>query len=239
MILSNVIRDISPNDLMNDRKNIDLYLKVGESALKSIKIALLVAEKQVQDIKNILDLPCGHGRVLRMLRAYFPDSRIVACDLDKDGVDFCKKTFNAIPVYSEKNTEQIPIKEKFDLIWCGSLLTHIDIDDIQSILGFFESILSSQGILVFTVHGRRAIDYIKQGIDYGLDSKKREKLVADFESSGFGFQLYDGQEDYGISESSPTVILSCLQKLSSLRLLTYTEWGWDNHQDIISCIKEQ
>jgi len=238
MVLPNVIRDISPKDKRFFPNHIESYLAVGESALESIKIAMLIAKKEVQSIRNILDLPCGHGRVLRMLRAYFPDSRIVACDLDKNGVDFCHKTFNAIPVYSEKKTDQISIKEKFDLIWCGSLFTHLNIDDMQDFLLFFESILSSQGILVFTTHGRRSIDLIKKGKDYGLDSKKLTKLVEDFENNGFGFQQYEGQEDYGISESSPMYVLSRLQRLTSLRLLAYTEWGWDNHQDVISCIKE-
>ena len=30
---------------------------------------------------SILDFPCGSGRVTRHLRAFFPDSRLVACDL--------------------------------------------------------------------------------------------------------------------------------------------------------------
>jgi len=209
MVLPNVIRDISPNDKMFVPNSEERYFEVGESAFESIKIAMLLAKKEVQSIKNILDLPCGHGRVLRMLRACFQNSRIVACDLDKDGVDFCHRTFNAIPVYSQKKTEQIPIKEKFDLIWCGSLFTHLNIDDFQDFLAFFESILSSQGILVFTTHGRRSIDLIKKGKDYGLDSKKLTKLVEDFENNGFGFQQYEGQEDYGISESSPRLDQIC------------------------------
>ena len=52
------------------------------------------------EVRKILDLPCGYGRVLRMIHAAFPRATIHACNLNKDAVDFCAATFGAIPVYS-------------------------------------------------------------------------------------------------------------------------------------------
>ena len=63
----------------------------------------------VADVKRILDLPCGHGRVLRYLSAAFPEAEITACDIMREGVDFCASTFGAIPVYSQDDPQQIPL----------------------------------------------------------------------------------------------------------------------------------
>jgi len=81
-------RNISPDDDMY-QGNDDHYFGVAESALQCIDAALQHAKRDRKKIKKILDLPCGYGRVLRILRAAFPRARIVACDILKEGVDFC------------------------------------------------------------------------------------------------------------------------------------------------------
>src|SRR5262245_60754125 len=110
-----VCRTISPNDdmLAGDQDN---YFRVGRSALDCISLSLQAAGKPASDVRYILDLPCGHGRVLRYLRAAFPGAEITACDLLRDGVDFCAATLGAIPVYSHDEPARIPLAEDgFDL----------------------------------------------------------------------------------------------------------------------------
>ena len=45
--------------------------------------------------RRILDMPCGHGRVTRVLRARFPDAAITVCDIDRDGAGFASDRFGA------------------------------------------------------------------------------------------------------------------------------------------------
>lgn len=212
------------------------YFNVGQSALQCVKLAMLAAGKQ--DFKNILDLPCGHGRVLRMLKAAFPQAKLTACDLNQDGVDFCVKVFGATGIYSTEDVNQIPIQPSFDLIWCGSLLTHLNSSSWTDFLNLFNSLLCPGGILIFTANG----DWVAHRIgmmaySYGLDPNKLPILVKDYDTQGFGYLDYPNLENYGISLSSPSWVLSQLQKIGNLRLLTYTERGWDNHQDAIACIR--
>jgi SAM-dependent methyltransferase len=105
--------------------SLDHYLSVGLSGLRIMRLALEIAG--ATDPKAILDLPCGHGRVLRHIRVAFPAARITACDLDRDGVDFCVREFGVNGVYSSSKPAEIPIGDQFDLIWCGSLLTHLSV----------------------------------------------------------------------------------------------------------------
>lgn len=249
----NIIREISPNDEMivtNSPHELKHYFSVGESALNSIKIIFDITKKNSNDIKNILDLPCGHGRVLRHLKSHFPSSSITVCDLNYDAVDFCAKTFDAVPVYSEKNIEQISIKNKFDLIWCGSLFTHLNIDSWHNFLVFFNSILNEQGILIFTVHGLWVAERMKnREANYGLDDDQvLNNMIDSYECKGFGFSPFKPiyminqtkglQENYGISISSPSFVSSYLEKFPNLRLLTNIERGWDQHQDVVAVLRE-
>src|SRR5262245_32651468 len=94
-----VIRTISPNDEMfSAAGREDVYHAIGRSAIECIVCSLNAARKTTADVKRILDLPSGHGRVLRYLKAVFPDAEITACDLVRDGVDFCASALGALPV---------------------------------------------------------------------------------------------------------------------------------------------
>ena len=52
------------------------YLTAGLSASRSIQASLDAAGKRISG-GAVLDLPCGYGRVLRFLKAMFPDSTSV------------------------------------------------------------------------------------------------------------------------------------------------------------------
>jgi SAM-dependent methyltransferase len=124
-----VNRHISPADQMLSGAALDreYYFRCGRSAVERIQTSLATASIPRERVKRILDLPCGHGRVLRYLRAAFPEAEIAACDLLRDGADFCASTFGATPVYSCDEPEAIPLSPgSFDLIWVGSLFTHLD-----------------------------------------------------------------------------------------------------------------
>jgi SAM-dependent methyltransferase len=234
-----VIREISPDDTMYQDGNKIHYFSVGQSALKCIRLAILAAGNDLTNIKNILDLPSGYGRVLRYLKAFFQDAQISACDIERGGVDFCHRVFNAKPIYSEKRPSDIRIADKFDLIWCGSLLTHLNFDRWPEFFDFYHSILNNKGILVFTAHGRHCVERIRSGnFTYGIDDVSLKILLNDFDRKGFGYINYPNVDDFGISLSSPSHVLAMLEKIFGLKLLLYFERGWDNHHDVIACVKE-
>jgi SAM-dependent methyltransferase len=234
VLLSKIRKDISPNDEMF-AGNESHYFDVGLSALECIKLAFLSAKRNDKDIKNILDLPCGHGRVLRALKAAFPGANITACDLNQDGVDFCSKVLGAKPLPSSKRPQDIQTHEKYDLIWCGSLFTHLDFPLWGEFFTFFQSVLNPEGILVFTTHGRILVDYISGNKNtYGLKPEKLRSLLDNYKQSGFSYVNYPHSVDYGISMSSASHVISLVEKHSDLRLLFCKERGWDNHQDVVA-----
>ena len=160
---------IAPNDHMWITGK-QWYFHVGRSALDCIKSALTTAHIAPT---SILDLPCGHGRVCRMLRALFPDAHLTACDLDRDGVDFCAAQLTRRRFIRTRISAASASTNALNLIWCASLFTHLDRQKWPDFLGFFTEHLSPDGVLVFTTHGRQPIQWMQEGFfDYGLGREK-------------------------------------------------------------------
>lgn len=232
-----VDRRISPRDAMF-RGNADHYFDAGESALHCIATAIGAARRPPSTIRRILDLPCGHGRVLRFLRQAYPGAELVACDLDRDGVDFCAATFGATGVYSRTDVEAIPLSGGFDLIWCGSLLTHLDAAQSAAFLALFSRMLDDRGILVFTTHGRRCERELAAGTNrFGLEEAQARALLLTYERSGFGYVDYRDTPGYGFSLMHPQFVTTHLLADPAWSLLGYHEAGWDKRQDAIALQK--
>lgn len=234
--VDSVDETLSPNDAMWDGGEAH-YRGVGESAVRCIKLALLAARKPPDSIRTILDLPSGHGRVLRYLLPVFPDAAFTACDTDRDGVDFCAQTFGAHPVYSNPELSGLQFPSTYELIWCGSLVTHLDGPRWADVISLFDSILSPGGLLVFTTAGPTIPRLIGRGWDYFLSTDQLRRLLAAYRRTGFGYVDYEGQESYGISIARPAWTLALLQDFPDLNLLAYLDAGWDRHQDVVICSK--
>jgi SAM-dependent methyltransferase len=234
-----VIRDIAPGDEMFTGEP-EVYFSVGWSALRCINISLMAAGTEPASVGTILDLPCGHGRVLRYLREAFPNADITACDLLHDGVDYCAKTFGARPLYSDENPANIAIEaNSFDLIWVGSLLTHLRADRWRDFLGLFERSLRLGGLLIFSAHGREAFRRTAQEtFDYGVGGPAKAAVLFGYQRHGFGYANHVFSENYGHSLSRPDWVLREIAKFPQLRVVHFGETAWDNHHDIYACRKE-
>jgi SAM-dependent methyltransferase len=234
--------EISPKDTMYEG-NRDHYLAVGQSALHCTKAAMFAANKST--VRNILDFACGFGRVMRVLKTAFPMAELTASDISSEAINFCAKEFGATPVLSSENVAEIPFKTSFDLIWCGSLMTHFDVPQFQVVLRFLQSLLSTDGLLVFTTHGPFVAQKLRTtGGNYGLDAGSISTLIQGYDTRGFGYVDYPGEilpqvgvSKYGFCVSKPSWVCGQIESIPNLRLVTYTERAWDNHQDSVACMK--
>lgn len=242
-IEKDVIRTISENETMNraDSTFPQEYWVAGRSAVQAIKSCLLAANKAPADIHRILDIPCGHGRILRYLKATFPEAELTACDLLTDGVDFCSSVFGAIPVYSDEKISQIPLKDNYyDLIWVGSLLTHLDSDQWRPLLTKLGSCLRDGGVLVFTTHGDhvyRGMKGLEEFNGHGLPYWRITQVLYRYERAGFGYADYMGTNGYGISLSAPSWVMSAISQQPELRCVSFAGRSWHGLQDVYGCVK--
>lgn len=209
------------------------YYEWGAAALACIQLAIGIAGKARPE--SILDLPSGYGRVLRFLKAAFPTAALTACDLDEDAVRFCEAVFGAKPVVSAQDPVAIEFADKFDLIWCGSLFTHLPAERWHQFLNVFVRALSKESVVVFTTNGRAMYETIHRG-QRTFGGPDPERMLRDYETQGFGFSARNRTGDYGASLSSPAWVSHLLERHPDLRLITYVEGGWRGLQDVVACI---
>lgn len=221
------------------------YFLVGSWAVRCIDEVL--SHAKAGPVRDILDLPCGYGRELRFLVLRFPESTFTACDIQPGAVDFCVETFGAVPAYSQPQLSQVSLDRSFDLIWCGSLVTHLNRADSLELIKVFCHHLKPGGILVFTTYGDEVFERMRSGATYDLREESLPALLASYTQTGYGYQDYPrgfGYFDfhpkgrgYGVSLMSPDWVRGLVQQLGVLREVYFRERGWADHHDVFGFLK--
>ncbi|MFC5743964.1 class I SAM-dependent methyltransferase [Dyella tabacisoli] len=223
---------VSAKDAMNNQ----WYFEVGRSAVEVILAGIM--SSYVHRVDSVLDLPCGHGRVMRHLVRMFPHAKFHACDLDTDGVDYCAKRFNAVPVVSKPELTEVDFGTQFDLIWVGSLFTHISASQSAKWLAHLARFLTPNGIVVATMHGRWS-EHVNRRAPY-LGADRWETVMEGYRTHGYGYSDYVQEEshdyvpgNYGISMARPHAMMRMLEAIDGIRVFSYSERAWADHQDVI------
>ena len=236
-------QNLNPNDqefIDRSDEHIRHYYSVGADAMRLIINALLANSRQPP--QSILDFPSGSGRVTRHLRAFFPEARIVASDLYDDHLNFCREAFQIDCLLSRVNVSEIDFGEKFDLVFCGSLLTHLPEALFSDTINLLARSLSDSGIAVVTLHGRFSDHLQATRPNFYLPDQCYEVAAENVRRTGFGYVdythnvlqgLFNKEEGYGIALVRPHWVMRLLEPRTDLRLLGYVERGWDIHQDVL------
>jgi SAM-dependent methyltransferase len=213
---------ISPNDDMffAEKGGLEHYIFVGTSALEVISDAMLLCGES--RFAKILDLPCGYGRVTRHLVKFFPESEIFVSEIDKEKQAFCVSQFKVRWVDMPPDFSGDP-PDRYDLIFVGSLLTHLNEKLSTRTLHYLVKALSEKGMLIFTTHGRHVATLMAKA------SQVARETLRSFKATGFG---YEGGATYGTSLMAPSWILGILEAVPDMRVLGHMEQGWAWHQDV-------
>ncbi len=233
-----VDRTVAPDDGMVAADLPEQYFDLGRRALELIHFSSELCNKP--HYPEILDLPCGHGRVLRWLRAHYGYANITACDLDRSGVDFCAKQFGATPVYSQPDLRELPFAAQFDLIWVGSLVTHLNRERWLATLDSLVRWTKEDGVIVFSTQGRSVTSLLARGRKNIAENIDKPALLDQFAREGFAYQRYfesNTQEDYGLAVTSPEWLMRTLQRYPDIIMRAYLEEAW-GIQDIVILYKK-
>ncbi len=204
------------------------YLTCGASALNVIGAAV---ERAGIRPRSILDFGAGAGRVTRWLRAAYPEAQISATEIRAEVLAFCEQEFKADTFQSSVVVEELSAPRLYDLIWVGSVVTHLPEDTSERLVRKLLSWLEPDGVLVTSFHGR-FVEARAASFDYGIRSGW-DKLVEDLRTRGFGYADYAGQPGYGISICTQCWVTSLVERLPGARLVLLCERGWDGHQDVV------
>ena len=244
---------VAANDNMQFGGTLRTYFEVGADALRCIEDGLGAAK--VTEVRRVLDLPSGYGRVLRHLRRRWPAAAITAMDVLPDAVSFCARRFAARPVVSRDPLWLVDeAGDGYNVLWSGSLLTHLPATAWPSVLTYFRDRVTVGGAVIFTTHGERSAGLVRRdpaevlavhsatgGLwdgDYGI-GEQAQALLRDLDRTGFGYAPYAWSRDarWGTSVSQPAWVQDVIGSIGGLELARHVAHGWFQHQDVWTCVR--
>jgi SAM-dependent methyltransferase len=218
------------------------YFECGASGLNSVLAAVQLAN--LPEPGRILDFGCGAGRVTRWLRAAYPMVQIHGCEIDRlqSALQFVHETFAVSVWNSVVDVDALEPAATYDLIWLGSVFTHLPQHVAAQLFDKLVSWLNPTGLLVFTTHGRRAafLDKCDPQL-YGLSPSDRARALEDYRCTGYGYADYSWAAEektrYGISFTSAEWWTSFVKSRPSMKLVYVSEAAFDDHQDVVAASK--
>jgi SAM-dependent methyltransferase len=217
------------------------YLRAASSAVDNIDKALRASGKTFADVGTCLDFGCGYGRVLRLLREKIPSARITASDVVEDGVRFCAEELGARPLVSSWDVGEVRLGI-YDLIWSGSVFTHLDEASCETLFGkLARSLMPGGGVLVFSIHGQHSLDGL--GTFYGQAyAEEAETIRREVAQRGICFRPYTDPRygrfpvPYGMTWHRREYFerLAAERFGDRLRLTLWEAHGWDLHHDVLA-----
>jgi len=228
-----VLTKIHPTDGMFKRGREEHYQHVGREAVQKI-VSILFAQGEPEP-RRMLDFGCGFGRVMRHMRAIFPEATIYGADTMRAAIDFCASEFHIDPIASPRDISKLQLPSDLDVIWSGSVATHLPEAETRGLIGVFVSHLRPGGIAFFTTHGRYAASAFAMGKwPYRISEPEFRKAYCEFISDSYGYVDYKDQKGYGFSLTPGSWLAREISRYADVCQVAFIERGWDNHQDVVA-----
>jgi hypothetical protein len=103
-------------------------------------------------LRSVLDFASGYGRLTRFLVQKLPPDRIWVSDIYADAMVWQAATFGVNTVRSATAPADFPHQGEHDIVFVGSLFSHLPSGLFRAWLGKLYSLLSPRGVLAFSVH---------------------------------------------------------------------------------------
>lgn len=225
-------KTIHPNDDMF-RKSKDLaeYLAVGHAGVSLISSVISLA--RMRTVNRVLDFGCGHGRVARHIRALLPKAELYFSDIDAEGAQFCAERFGGSRIASSEQFSELKLPQNLDLIWLGSVFTHLSYERMQALFDALFASLSPGGALIITFRGRNMYETMQR--DHPMQVAKWAPLLRDYEATGTAYQPYEASTpDWGLSLNTPESMFALARKAPEARVLCFSEAAWAVAHDVMA-----
>lgn len=192
------------------------YFQTGANILKCLEDVLKDNGHSLKQIDSFLDFACGYGRFTRFLINKLDKKKITVSDIDKNAVDFCRRTFGVKAFYSEMDPQKLKHNEKYDLIYVISLFSHLNLQLWTAWLNRLYNMLNKDGLLILSTHGISCFDDQFAEISDGFYFNKVSETA----------RL--STEDYG----GAVVTREFVSKNCPGELISYYPKKLNNHQDV-------
>lgn len=234
----NFVREISPSDwMMRADRTQDWYFQRGHGAMSLVAFE---CQRARMVPTSILDFGCGHGCVARMLKAFFPRARLVGQDVNPEWMDWCAQTLGIETIVSAPTIEEVTFEEgQYDVIWAGSVFSHIPEAAARHLLQQFRRALTDRGIVLFSTAGQIMRNSYRPEIMHNVSEEQIAEMCAAFDRGDYAFGSYDVSLYASWGHSlTPWQWMFARANEFKMPICGFYEAGWGLVQDVFAMRKE-
>jgi SAM-dependent methyltransferase len=184
---------LPPNDLrLGYGEDNEKFLALADEHMGNMVAALAANGFDIKNASSILDFGCSNGRMMRRLPKHTSAADIWGVDVSAAHVLWAKvhlsPPFNFLV---STFVPHLPFEDhRFDLIYAGSVFTHID-DLALSWFSELARILSDDGLLYVTIHDENTVEVLKKSKWWLSDLLNNRDDYKKFIESDYGmFAIY-------------------------------------------------
>jgi SAM-dependent methyltransferase len=224
------------NDFMLDSdapKDVAHYRRCAEEWIGTLEAALRRCGLDWKDLKAVLEIGCGYGRIVRFLVQRVSPDHVYVCDVIDEAATFTAQEF-AVHKVSPVGGSDFPGSESLDLVYLLSVFTHLRAFEIVRMLNAIDRAMRPGGTLVFTIHGWASVDGYLASYPPPWPERRR-RISAALEATG---QFYEGyphyREDIGMAWHTQDFIRSLVADAApSFAFVHFGSGEHDGHQDVM------
>ena len=172
-------------------------------------------------IGRLLDFACGYGRLTRWLAAELGAHRLVVSDIVAPAVEFQRARFGVEGFVSTARPEDLPCHERFDLVWVGSLFTHLPEPAFRAWLARLAELVGERGLLAFTT------------LDMSLSPESRDLAGSGHRFAPTSESRVLDREAYGTAWVTPGYVARAVAGLAGDWQLRRVARGVCDYQDLV------
>ena len=129
------------------------------------------------------------------------------------------------------------LPEQYDLIWLGSVFTHLPMEEWFHLLNRLRQFVKPGGMLSFSFAGRTVFETLARGNTWLIEEKdkpKIDRMIANYREDGFGF--YEHRKGalgrWGRSIAKPEWVVEFCRNNGG-KIIYFSEAAYAGRQDII------
>ena len=131
------------------------FFKYAESTLRHYEAYRQIVEQVFggfDALNSVMDFASGYGRLTRILLQKLPGDRIWVSDIYKDAMAWQRAALGVNTVESSPSPEQFEHDGKHDIVFVGSLFSHLPADLFHAWLQRLYRLVADGGVLAFSLH---------------------------------------------------------------------------------------
>lgn len=182
--------------------DVQSYLDSMVAGLYTLEALLRKTGIEPKNMRSILDIGCGTGRLLMGWHCDDPSRRIAGVDINADLVEWSNANLPGEWAVSDLLPPLAFADEQFDLVQLASVFTHLPLDHQKAWIAEIRRVLKTGGGLVITLHGAvyAAIFGQTGGYSERPTGAIGSNAFATFHSRAFAESLFEGFELRGCFE---------------------------------------